>query len=186
MKHTLIIIATGFCCLSANLSTAQTAAADNKLSQTVTFRPIPKGPAVLGVFEGRPPCHEVAKQLKVSIPADCQKLKWDLVLYRDPQTLQPTTYTLSLVGGGDVVKLADGGSYQEKLLRGKWTITRGIKSNPAAEVYGLETSPGAYMYLLKGNENVLFVLDEHREFRVGNEDFSYTLNRVELVPGKRE
>jgi len=50
----------------------------------------------------------------------------------------------------------------------------------------LETGrPGAYFYLLKGDENVLFILDENKAFRNGNEDFSYTLNRVELVPAKK-
>jgi len=43
----------------------------------------------------------------------------------------------------------------------------------------------AYFYLLKGDDNVLFVLDENKELRVGNIDFSYTLNRVELVPGNK-
>lgn len=176
---------TAFCSLSGKLSTAQTAAVDNKLSQTITFRPIPKGPSVLGVFEGRPPCYGVAKQLKVSISAECIKLKWNLILYQDSVTLQPTTFALIVVGGGDVVKQADGSSYRLKLIKGKLTISKGIKGNPAADVYGLEFESGAYLYLLKGDGNVLFVLDENKEFRVGNEDFSYTLNRVELVPGNK-
>lgn len=185
MKYILILIVTAFCSLLGNLSRAQTAAADNKLSQTITFRPIPKGPSVLGVFEGRPPCYGVAKQLKVSTSADCVKLKWNLILYQDSMTLKPTTYALIIVGGGDVIKLADGSSYRQKLIKGKWTISKGIKSNPAADVYGLEFDTGVYLYLLKGDENVLFVLDENKKFRVGNEDFSYTLNSVELVPGNK-
>lgn len=185
MKNTLIVVATAFCCLFINLSNAQTAAVDNKLSQTITFRPIPTGPDVLGVFEGRPPCAEIARQLKISTPADCIKLKWDLTFYQDPVTLQPTTYTLLLSGGGDVIKQADGSSYQQKILKGKWTIIKGIKSDPDAEVYRLESGTEAYLYLLKGDENIFFVLDENKEFRVGNEDFSYTLNRVKLVPGNR-
>src|SRR5687768_1276469 len=125
MNYTSIAIATVFCSLLGNLSTAQTAAVDNKPSQTITFRPIPTGPTVLGVFEGRPPCKEVAKQLKLSIPADCERLKWNLILYRDPQTLQPTTYALIIVGVGDVIKHADGTSHQEKLLKGKWIPGKG-------------------------------------------------------------
>jgi hypothetical protein len=184
MKNILIIVATAFCCLFAILSEAQTAAADNKPSQTITFRPIPKGPAVSGVFQGRPPCIEIAKQLKISTPADCIKLKWVLTLYHKPATLQPTTYTLTLLGAGDVIKQADGNSYQQKSLEGKWTIIKGLKSDPDAEVYRLESGTET-LYLLKGDENVLFVLDENKEFRVGNEDFSHTLNRVELVAGNK-
>lgn len=185
MKNILIISVTACCSLLVNLSKAQTAAADNKLSQTITFRPIPKGPSVLGVFEGRPPCPEIAKQLNLPIPGDCEKLKWDLVFYRDPVTLKPSTFTLYIAGGGDVVK-QEGGSYQRKILEGKWTIVKGPGSDPGAAVYALEFGNAkTRMYLFKGDENVLFVLDENKEFRVGNEDFSYTLNRVELVPGGR-
>jgi hypothetical protein len=180
MKTILVISVTAFCSLFADLSKAQTAAADNKLSQTITFRPIPKGTTVLGVFEGRPPCPEIAKQLKLPIPNDCEKLKCDLTFYQDP-----ATFTLDIVGGGDIVK-QDGGSYQRKILKGKWTIVKGLSSDPDADIYALEfDNPKARVYLFKGDENVLFVLDENKEFRIGNEDFSYTLNRVELVPGSR-
>jgi hypothetical protein len=99
--------------------------------------------------------------------------------------MQPTTYALLISGGGDVIKAADGSSYRQKVIKGKWTIIKGIKENPAATIYELEINPGAYLYLLKGDENVLFVLDENKEFSVGNEDFSYTLNKVELVPGNK-
>jgi hypothetical protein len=185
MKAILVVSLTVFCSLLVNLSKAQTAAADNKLSQTITFRPIPKGPSVFGVFEGRPPCIEIAKQLKIPIPGDCEKLKWDLVFYQDPVTLQASVFTLHIIGGGDVVK-QDGGSWQQKILEGKWSIVKGLRSDPDAEYYALEfNDPKVRMYLFKGDENVLFVLDENKEFRVGNEDFSYTLNKVVLVPGTR-
>ena len=182
MKYILIAFVTAFFSLFVNLSEGQTAAADNKLSQTITFHSIPKGPSVFGIFEGRFPCIEVARQLKISTDVNCSKLKCDLTLYRDPVTFQPTNYRLTIVGGGEIIK-QEGGSYRQKLLEGKWAIIKGMKTNPDVEVYQLELSkPGTYFYLMKGDENVLFVLDENKEFRVGNEDFSYTLNRVELVP----
>ena len=184
MPHILVVIVIACLSLLVNGSKAQTAAVDNKLSQTITYHPIPKGPSVFGIFEGRPPCRQIATQLKISTDDDCVKLKCDLILYRDPVSFQPTTYTLSIVGGGDVVK-QEGGSYRRKVLEGEWALVKGMKSNPAAEVYQLALGEqGDYFYLLKGDENVLFVLDETKAFRVGNEDFSYTLNRVELVPKK--
>ncbi len=184
MRHISIVFTTAFC-VFVNFSKAQTATVDNKLSQTITFHPIPKGPSVFGVFEERCPCREIASQLNIATDADCVMLKLDITLYQDSVTFQPTTYTLSIVGGGNVVK-QEGGSYRQKVLEGKWAIVKGIKSNSNAEVYELELStPGSYLYLLKGDDNVLFILDENKEFRVGNEDFSYTLNRVELVPGKK-
>jgi len=183
MRNILVVSVIAFCSVFVNLSKAQTAAADNKLSQTITFRPIPKGPSVLGIFEGRPPCLETARQLRIPIPDDCEKLKWDLVFYQDSVTLQPSTFTLHIIGGGDVVN-QDGGSYQQKWLAGRWAIVQGFKSDPNAEIYALEfDNPKVRLDLFKGDENVLFVLDENQEFRIGNADFSYTLNRVELIPG---
>jgi len=185
MKYILLVLITTLYSSFLNFSKAQTATADNKLSQSITFHPIPKGPSVLGTFQGRPPCSEIAKQLNLLTDADCIKLKWSLTLYHNPVTFQPTTCTLLMVGGGDVIK-QDENSYRQKAYEGKWAIIKGIKSDPDAEVYQLELGkPGAHFYLLKGDENVLFVLDQNKEFRVGNEDFSYTLNRVELVPGNK-
>jgi len=170
MKKILILLATAFCALLFNALKAQTAAADNKLSKSTTFRPIPKGPSVYGVFEGRPPCQAIARQVDSPVSAECTKVKWSLVFYQDSVTKQPTVYHLF----GRLLP-ADG----------KWKIIKGIKSNPGAEVFQLETGkPGVYFYFLKGDNNVLFVLDENKALRVGNEDFSYTLNRVEPVPGK--
>jgi hypothetical protein len=184
MKYILVLFVAAFCSLFVNRSKAQTAAVDNKLSQTSTFHPIPKGASVLGVFEGRPPCLGIAKQLNIVTDADCAKLKCNLTFYQDSGTFKPTSYALSIVGGGDVVK-QERGSYRQKVLEGIWAIVKGIKSNPDAEVYRLELGkPGAYLYLLKGDDNVLFILDENKEFRVGNDEFSYTLNRVELVTQK--
>lgn len=185
-KPVFPLFVTACCLLLVRLSPAQTAMADNKISQTITFRSIPKGPAVVGVFQGRPPCQGLTQQLGLQTDADCIKFKCSLTLYRDPATQQPTTYSLAIVGGGDVVKQAGGGSYREKTLEGKWSVAKGISSHPDAVVYRLEGGkPGADLYLLKGDDNVLFILDEKKAFRIGNKDFSYTLNRVELVAGSR-
>jgi len=169
MKHFSIIIAIVVCFLFAYSSTAQTAASDNKLSQSYTYRhPIPKGPAVYGIFEGRPPCREIAKQVDSPATAECTKIKWRLILYQDSVTKQPSAYQLL-------------GRYLP--AEGKWQVIHGTKSNPAAEVYQLTLArPNTYFYFLKGDENVLFILDENKELRTGNQYFSYTLNRVELIP----
>ena len=185
MKNIQPVIFAIFCSLLVHLSKAQTSAVDNKLSKSITFHPIPKGPTVFGVFQGRMPCTEIARQLQLPTTADCNQLKWGLTLYQDPVTLQPTTYSLTIVGAGDLIK-QEGGSYHQKKYEGKWLITEGMKSNPAAYVYRLDLGrPGANLFLLKGDAHVLFVLDENKVLRVGNEDFSYTLNRVELVPANK-
>ncbi|WP_346317868.1 hypothetical protein [Chitinophaga sp. YIM B06452] len=181
MKTLLTIAA---CMLITGLSKAQTAAADNKISEAITFQPIPGGPSFLGAFEGRAPCAGLAQQLKLAIPGDCEKLKCRLTLFRDPATSKPARFMLRITGGGDV-KWQDGHSYRLKELEGKWSVSKGLPSDPNGEVYTLEVSnPGVQVYLLKGDDNVFFILDEQKRFRVGNGEYSYTLNRVKLVPGK--
>ena len=115
MKYIQVFVITAFCSLFVNISKSQTAAVDNKPSQSITPHPLPKGPTVFGIFEGRSPCLGIARQLKISTTADCIKLKWNLTLYRDPVTFRPSTFTLSVVGAGDVIK-QEGGSYRQKLL----------------------------------------------------------------------
>lgn len=101
--------------------------------------------------------------------------------YQDPNTLAPTTYQLnstyglteqgapSFMGGGNQVE-----------IQGKWAIVKGTKTNPEAVVYQLDPDkPQGSLSFLKGDENVLFILDKDRNLMVGNADFSYTLNKVE-------
>ena len=167
MKHIFFLLIAGCCFLHPKNSKAQTASADNVPTRTTSTKPLASGPSVLGVFEGRPPCSEIARQLKIPVSAECTKLKWGLTLYQDPNSLTPTTYKL------------EGSLFREKPREGKWAIVKGTKSNPDAVVYQLDPDkPGDSFYLLKGDENVLFILDENRNLRVGNIDFSYTLNRV--------
>ncbi|HTE12114.1 MAG TPA: hypothetical protein VK645_14115, partial [Chitinophagaceae bacterium] len=86
-----------FCCLYFFHSIAQTSPADNKIAQTITFHPIPEGPDLVGVFQGRPPCPLVS-QWKLPVDKDCEKVKTELILYRDPANARPTTYKISFVG----------------------------------------------------------------------------------------
>ena len=164
-----IFILTAFCLFAYNAS-GQTTATDNKVSESVTFSAMPKDPTVYGIFEGRSPSLGVNQQLGGGLPSDYDHLKWQLILFRDTVTLKPTTYRLTTE------------MFDRRPLKGKWRIAKGTKTNPAATVYVLETSlPGKSICLLKGDENVLFILDEKLAFRVGNRDFGYTLNRVQKV-----
>ena len=148
----------------------QTAAADNKVSESITFSEPLKGRDIYGIFEGRTPCMEFSRQLKSGLPSDCDHLKWQVIFFRDTVTLKPTTYLLTTEMFG------------RRPLKGTWKIGKGTRTDPAAIVYVLDYGvPGESLYLLKGDENVLFILDENRDFRTGDPDFSYTLNRVHKV-----
>jgi hypothetical protein len=137
-------------------------------SSTNFWRTTPRsGPNVHGYYEGRSPCQEISRLLGVSTSDDCIKVKWQLILYRDPVTHVPTTFALG------------GLAWRNPPKTGKWFIVKGTKENPDAEVYQLDTEDqNGFLSFLKADDNILFFLDQNRELLVGNEQFSYTLNRA--------
>lgn len=73
----------------------------------------------------------------------------------------------------------EGSLFRESPREGKWNITQGSVVDPKATVYQLhatDTQPA--LLFLKGDDNVLFFLNQNRELLVGHAEFSYTLNRV--------
>jgi len=129
--------------------------------------PLATGPTVFGVFEGRSPCHGIARELKLPQHAGCTKVKWRVTLYQDPKTSAPTTYKV------------EGTLHRQSAREGTWGIVRGAKTDPNAMVYQLNSTPTeAALLLLKADDNILFFLNQNREPMVGHADFSYTLNRV--------
>ena len=160
-------IVSAYMTLIAYQAKGQTAAADNKVQKSITFAEVPKSRTIYGIFEGRTPCIEIGRQLGDKPPADCDHLKWQIIFFRDTLTLKPTAFVLK-------TELFD-----RQPLKGKWTIIQGTKTDPAAIVYKLSYGQqGKSLYLLKGDENVLFILDENLQFRTGNRDYGYTLSRV--------
>ena len=134
-----------------------------------TRPPIPTMPpalSVVGVFEGRTPCHEIVFDvLKVAPFPNCLKIKLRLTLYKDEKTSAPNGY------------MAMGTS---TIREGTWMILRGTPSDPKAIVYQIDLEgarePAAF---LKADENHLFLLDRDLNLLVGNALFSYTLSRIE-------
>ena len=169
MKQLIFILSV---CLGLSLPSSargQTAAADNNVSESITFQEMPKGLNVYGTFEGRSPCG-ISRQMGATMQGDCDHLKWQLILFRDRLTLKPATFLLT-------TEMFDG-----KPLKGKWAIIHGTKNDPKAIVFALGYGqPKQVLYLYKGDENVLFILDKERKFLTGDQDFSYTLNRVRKV-----
>lgn len=125
------------------------------------------GPAVFGIFEGRSPCPGIAQELKSPQHPGCFKAKWRLTLYKDPETSLPTTYKV------------EGTLFRAGAREGMWSITRGVATDPGATVYQLSSATNEPALLLqKGDDNVLFFLNQNRELLVGHSEFSYTLNRL--------
>lgn len=120
------------------------------------------------VFDGRTPCQEIANEHpEMNARQSCFKLKWRLILNRDSVNHLPTTYTIRKVVNNN---------FQD--VSGKWTIINGIPSNPDAIIYKIEPDkPDESISFLVADDNVLFFLDKNNEHYVGNEDFSFTLNK---------
>lgn len=126
------------------------------------------------VFGGRTPCLDIARENNLTVVDGCFKLKWKLTLNRDPRTLLPTTYLLQTTFN----RASD--------ITGKWTITKGSPSNPAAIIYQLYNDKQEKTFaLLAGDDNVLFFLNKNSELFVGNGDFSFTLDKIPATPDQQ-
>jgi hypothetical protein len=114
------------------------------------------------VFEGRTPCGRLPKVYDMKSPKECYKIKWLLTLRKDPLTFAPTTYSFKRVPGSPTEST------------GKWLITKG----PEAIFYELlPDDKKTTITFLAADENVIFFLDDNKQIFVGNDDFSYSLNR---------
>lgn len=118
------------------------------------------------VFEGRTPCQELSRMIGLDKRPACDKMKWYIIFISDSTTGNPSYY------------LKGGRNYRpETMERGEWKVIHGKNGRI---VYRL--SPGNQVnsfYLLKAAENILFFTDREGNLLVGNEDFSYTLNRAQ-------
>lgn len=132
-----------------------------------TAQPPQKNNLLIGVFEGRTPCRELAGQLNETTAPDCMKIKWRLILYTDSLDENSGTYLLE----GFVFR-------RDKAMKGVWHIIKGTQADPEATVYRIEREGKEPLWLQKADDNVLFFLDRQKNLMVGNRDFSYTLNRV--------
>jgi hypothetical protein len=146
---------------------AQSAAPVNIPSKTTTRQPVAEGTNVWGVFHGRVPCQTMAQVMHTAVESNCEKLKWSFTFFIDPQTKQPTTYQWS------------GSLYRDTPRTGKWALTRGTADDPDTTVIQVDPDqPEKSIFLLKGDENVLFILDGSKRLMVGGDYLSYTFNRV--------
>jgi len=161
----LLFIATSLITLQS--AVAQSAVPANIPSPTTSRRPIAEGANVWGVFHGRVPCKTMAEVMRITVHDNCEKLKWGFTFFQDPQTQKPATYEWS------------GSLFRDKPRTGQWTLLKGTAEDPEATVIQLDPDrPEQSIFLLKGDENVLFILDGSKHLMVGDDYLSYTFNRV--------
>jgi hypothetical protein len=132
-----------------------------------TSDPQAKAPAVS--FVGRSPCLDEVGRTAYGVEGDCRKLKWDLTLHRDPETLAPRTFRLK------------GTLFRARDAEGRWRETKGTLLDPEAEVYELTPEAGGPELAFLQLGDLLYFLDDNRTPMIGTADFSYTLNRAEVV-----
>jgi hypothetical protein len=130
-----------------------------------SLAPLATGPAVYGVFEGRTPC-ALAQVLDIKVDPACFKLKWRITLFKDAVTHAATSYRV------------EGSLFPEGARSGAVTALPGTPFDANAKVLRLEPPAGAQpIYLMRGDDNVLFFLDQAGKLGLGNRDFNYALSR---------
>ena len=140
------------------------------------------------VFAGTTPCSNVVRPLHDINPepdcaleeCKCMMVEWELVLYTDAGTKEPTRYKLTGINRHTVKETnmySEPGVKSE--VEGSWAIVRGTKTNPDATLYQLNPGKaGKTLSFLKLSDNLLHIVDQHGQLMIGNEFFSYTLNRI--------
>jgi len=119
------------------------------------------------IYDGRTPCQELANEYNWKVSIDCFKLKWKLTLNRDSVSYKPTTFSIRKVIDNVPTDIA-----------GFWTIKKGINDNPNVTSILLNfENPKQTISLLVGDNNILYFLHKDNSMLVGNENFSFTLNR---------
>lgn len=109
-------------------------------------------------FEGRTPCRGLDSR------PECFKLKWYIILYADAKTNRPTHFDIKGTAYRTTGSKAD-----------SWKI---IVNKDGQIIYQLNIGEAkSPLYLLKLDENVLIFTDANGNLLVGDEDFSYTVNR---------
>lgn len=132
-----------------------------------SYEPMPRATdGDVGVFDGRSPCLALAAQLNARVESTCMKLKWRLMLHRDPATGMAGRYTL------------EGTLYRDRPRTGRWTIERRASGPPVVRIRLNPAEGSAFLSFMKADDNILIFLDEIDRPLVGNADFSFTLNRV--------
>jgi hypothetical protein len=117
-------------------------------------------------FHGRTPCQEIAREAKITVDHECFKLKWIITLYQDSAAQSPSHYEMNRT------------QHRKSLIKGKWKIYTTKINNKDEVIYELDPdNPEVSMRFMKGDDNVLFFLDNNFNLLPGSDEFSYTLNR---------
>jgi hypothetical protein len=128
-------------------------------------------------FVGSTPCDALAREfLRIPNDAPCERVQWQLKLH--PSDVEErATYTLVITYGMQETNgpgFFQGGTRTE--ITGQWRTKVG---NPDRTVYQLQaTAPDRSLSLVKIDENLFHLLTQDGQLMVGNDSWSFTLNRM--------
>jgi hypothetical protein len=112
------------------------------------------------IFQGRTPCF---KSPTFQQSKNCYKLKWQMVLIADAKSGEPAA------------SLIKGTVFMHNQKPGTWSVAT---TTNGKSIYRVSTENSATFYLLPLDDNILLFTDASGNPLVGNEDFSFTLNRM--------
>jgi hypothetical protein len=144
-------------------------------------RPVPAVPPTFGEFLATSPCDDVSKPLlRIPASANCELIKWRLILHQDPSTLAPSAYKLTYTYGSPRQGTLDFAQGETKVEReGRWSVVRVTETGPGKTIYQLDPDkPSESVSFLKLDHNLIHLLDRGGSLLVGNAGWSYTLNRA--------
>lgn len=110
------------------------------------------------VFEGRTPCRGIEELLYLKTRPECYKKKWLVYLYKDAGSTTSGTYKI--------------GKIEPKI--GRWKLKENNLNRP---IYSLDLGNGNTLDLLHADNNIVYIMDTKGGIMVGDQDFSYSLNR---------
>jgi hypothetical protein len=132
-------------------------------------------------FVGSTPCTALPREfLKIPSNAACECIRWQLTLHAGDVAGSEGTFVLVTIHGMSETNgtgFFNGGTKTE--TTGQWRTTSGQRANPRAMVYQLQaTDPHRSLSLVKIDENLLHLLTYEGRLMVGNDSWSFTLNRT--------
>jgi hypothetical protein len=122
------------------------------------------------------PCDQIPRSmLSIPVTADCEMIKWELAISRDPRNQNPTFYKLNYTYGMSKPSTQDFMNDGTKGVKeGNWTM---LKDSRHKTVYRLNppTSDPAISFV-RLDDKLLHLLDQEGKLMIGHGGWSYTLN----------
>ena len=127
----------------------------------------------VGIFDGRTPCNDKLTSINNISLDGCQGIKCQLILLQDVTTHTPSSFILRTIYVGN----GDNNIYS---ITGKWKMMQRAANDATTLIYQLKPDSNKsddQLLLLKGDDNILYFVDNECRLLVGNSYLSYTLNR---------